>query len=522
MDFPKEAITKIIEKNLKNKKEIEELKKRLAKKHGLSKIPKNSDILKEATEKQREKLKPLLRKKPTRTISGVSIIAIMTKPLECPGECIYCPGGKTKETPKSYTGEEPAAMRAEKNQYMANKQVKNRLNQLKDIGHPTDKIELILMGGTLPAYPEYMDEFVKNALDALNEEKSKTIEEAIKKNEKSKHRCIGITFETRPDYCKQKQINQMLKLGGTRVEIGVQNPDDEIYERVKRGHKVKDVIEATESARTSLMKINYHIMPNLPGSNPQKDLKMFKELFKKEEFKPDMLKIYPTLLTDPEKTGRETELHKEWLKGKWVPYKEEKTIEMLAKARKYLPKYVRVMRTQRDIPAKLIKRGVKSSNLRRLVDEKAEEMGIKTKEIRYREIRDKKPLETEIKTEEYKTKGTSEIFISIEDSIQDKIIGFTRLSFPNKSKRPEIDEKTAGIRELHVYGPSKTINRDKYSEKEIGVQHEGHGERLLKEAEKIAVEKGKEKMLVISGIGAREYYRKKGYKLETPYMKKRL
>ncbi|MFW5902765.1 MAG: tRNA uridine(34) 5-carboxymethylaminomethyl modification radical SAM/GNAT enzyme Elp3 [archaeon] len=519
MKFSEEAVTKIFEKNLKNTGQVEKLKKELAKKHGLSKIPKNSDILQEANEKQREKLKPLLRKKPTRTISGVSIIAIMTAPLNCPGQCIYCPGGKTKNTPKSYTGEEPAAMRAEKNQYKAGKQVKNRLKQLKDIGHPTEKIELILMGGTLPAHPEYMNKFVKNALDALNQEKSKDIEEAIKKNEVAEHRCIGITFETRPDYCKQKQIDQMLRVGGTRIEMGVQNPDDEIYKRVKRGHTVKDVIEATEQARTSLFKINYHIMPNLPGSNPEKDLKMFKKLFEKKEFKPDMLKIYPTLLTDPEKTGKETELHQEWLNNQWRFYGEEKTIKILAKARKYIPRYVRVMRTQRDIPAKLIKRGVTSSNLRTLVDKKAEGLGIETKEIRYREIRDKKPIQTKLRTKEYETKGTKETFISIEDSVQDKIIGFTRLSFPNHSNRPEINEETAGIRELHVYGPSKTINAGKNEE---GEQHKGHGEKLLKKAEEIAIEQGKKKMLIISGIGARGYYRKKGYKLETPYMKKAL
>ncbi len=522
MNFSEEAIAKIIQKDLETTEEIEKLKKTLAKKHGLERIPKNSEILEAANEKQREKLKPILRKKPTRTISGVSIIAIMTKPLECPGECIYCPGGTDKKegTPKSYTGEEPAAMRAEKNQYKAKKQVQNRLNQLKDIGHPTDKIELILMGGTLPAHPEYMEKFVKNALDGLNKEESKNIEQAKKKNEEAEHRCIGITFETRPDYCKQSQVNKMLSLGGTRAEIGVQHPDNEIYKKIKRKHTVKDVTEATKSARTSLLKLNYHIMPNLPGSTPEKDLEMFKELFQNPKYKPDMLKIYPTLLTNPEKTGQKTELYEKWKNDEWSFYGEEKTIELLAKARKHIPKYVRVMRTQRDIPAKLIKRGVTSSNLRTLVDEKAEKIGIDTREIRYREIRDEEPEATKIKTKNYKTENTEETFISIEDPIQDKIIGFTRLSFPEKSHRQDIDEKTAGIRELHVYGPSKPI-KNKETEKK-GVQHKGYGEKLLQEAEKIARKNNKDKMLVISGIGAREYYRKKGYKLQTPYMKKQL
>lgn len=518
MDFYRETINRILEEELEDTERIEILKKKLSKKHGLSRIPKNSELLEEATEEEREKLKPILRKKPTRTMSGVSVIAIMTEPLPCPGECVYCPGGTDTNSPKSYTGEEPAAMRAEKNQYDPEKQVKNRLKQLTDIGHPTDKIELILMGGTLPSHPEYQEKFVKKALDGLNGDKSKDIEEAIEKNETAKHRCIGITFETRPDYCKQKHVNEILRLGGTRVEIGVQHPDNEIYRQIKRGHTVKDVVEATEAARTSLLKVNYHIMPNLPGSSLQKDLEVFKELFQNPDYKPDMMKIYPTLLTDPEKTGEETELHELWQKGEWRPYGEEETIELLAKARRYIPKYVRVMRTQRDIPAKLIKKGITSSNLRQLVDQRAEELGINTREIRYREIREEEPSQAELNVEKYETSATEENFISIEDPVKDKLIGFTRLSFPEKSRRSEIDSDTAGIRELHVYGPEQPIG----SLEGRGMQHKGFGDKLLGKAEEIARDRGKDKMLVISGIGAREYYRKKGYNKQGPYMKKSL
>lgn len=519
MELAREAIEKILNQNIEDTLEIEELKKDLARKHGLQRIPKNSEILEEATGKEKEKLKPILRKKPTRTMSGVSVIAIMTEPLECPGECVYCPGGIHQNSPKSYTGEEPAAMRAEKNQYDAKKQVENRLKQLKDIGHPTDKVEIILMGGTLPAHPEYQKNFVKRALDGLNQEESTNIDEAIKKNETAEHRCVGMTFETRPDYCKKKHVDEILELGGTRVEIGVQHPDNDIYRNIKRNHTVQDVKEATKITRTCLLKINYHIMPNLPGSNPRKDLKMFKEIFQNKEYKPDMLKIYPTLLLDPDKqpTGK-TELYKLWKEKKWKYYGEEKTIELLAKARKHIPKYVRVMRTQRDIPARLIKEGMTSSNLRQLVDKKAEELNINTREIRYREIRDKEPTETQVKIKKYKTKGTTERFISIEDPNQDKIIGFTRLSFPKTSHRPEINQNTAGIRELHIYGPSQPIGRKEKNH----IQHKGHGEKLLQKAEEIAKKHGKNKMLVTSGIGAREYYIKKGYKIETPYMKKNL
>lgn len=516
MGYYEEAIERILEEGIEDKEKMLALKKKLAKKHGLSRIPKNSELLEEASEKDQEKIKPLLKKKPTRTMSGVSVVAIMTEPMECPGNCVYCPGGAQENSPKSYTGEEPAAMRAKANNYNSYKQVKNRLEQLEAVGHPTDKIELILMGGTLPSNPEYQEEFVKGALDALNEGKSGKVEEAIKNNEKSRHRCIGMTFETRPDYCKEKQVNEMLRLGGTRVEIGVQNPEDEIYREINRNHTVKDVTEATETAREALMKINYHIMPNLPGSNPEKDLEMFKKLFQDPRYKPDMLKIYPTLLIKPE--ASQTELYNMWKKGRWSYYGEEKTIELLAKAREHIPKYVRVMRVQRDIPSKLILKGVKSSNLRQLVDKEAEQMGINIKEIRYREIREKKPKKTTINVEEYETTTSTENFISIEDPIQDKIIGFTRLSFPKKSHRPEIDNETAGIRELHVYGPAKPIG----SEKQEGEQHKGHGKKLLAKAEELTRTNHKKKLLVISGIGAREYYKKQGYEKEGPYMKKNL
>ncbi len=519
MSLAREAIDRILNQDIEDTEEIEKLKKDLSRKHGLERIPKNSEILEKATEEEKKKLRPILKKKPTRTMSGVSVIAIMTEPLECPGECVYCPGGIEQESPKSYTGEEPAAMRAEKNQYNAKKQVENRLKQLKDIGHPTDKIELILMGGTLPAHPEYQEKFVKGALDGLNQEESSSLEEAIEKNETTEHRCVGMTFETRPDHCKQKHVDKILELGGTRIEIGVQHPDNSIYKKIKRKHTVKDVEEATKATRTSLLKINYHLMPNLPGSNPEKDLKMFKEIFQDKRYKPDMLKIYPTLLTDPEKipTGK-TKLHDLWENGEWSYYGEEETIDLLAKARKHIPKYVRVMRTQRDIPAKLIKKGVTSSNLRQLVDKKAEELGIDTREIRYREIRDQEPDKTKLMVKKYRTKGTTERFISIEDTEKDKIIGFTRLSFPEESKRPEIDSETAGIRELHVYGPSQPIGSGKKGK----IQHSGYGEKLLQKAEEIARKHGKDKMLITSGIGAREYYKKKGYKTEEPYMKKEL
>lgn len=459
-------------------------------------------------------------RKSTRSISGVSVVAVMTPHTNCPhGVCAYCPKGKN--APQSYTGEEPAARRALRNKFSPQKQVENRLRQLKAIGHPTDKIELIIMGGTFTAQPfSKQKKFVMGCLEELTGKKA-SFEKLKKFAETSKRRPVGITFETRPDYCSKKEINEMLGLGATRVELGVQTIYDKILEKVDRKCNVADLIKATQLLKDSGLKVCYHLMPGLPGSSSEKDLKMFKEIFENPVFKPDMIKIYPTLVV------KGTKLYKWWKAGKYKPLETEKAVELISKAKSGLPKWVRVMRITRDIPAQMIEAGVKKGDLRLLVQKRMEELGTKCKCIRCREVghvfRKKKtlPKKIEVRTEKYTAGNGTEFFISAEDFKQGILIGYLRLRFPSRNFfRKEIDKKTAIVRELHVYGPEVLIGAKpglKYK-----FQHRGFGKKLLKEAEKIARQKGYKKLLVLSGIGAKKYYRKLGYRSYGVYMMKRL
>ncbi|MEM4166026.1 MAG: tRNA uridine(34) 5-carboxymethylaminomethyl modification radical SAM/GNAT enzyme Elp3 [Candidatus Bilamarchaeaceae archaeon] len=498
----------ILEGLKRGRKDIEEMKKEAAQLYSY-RVPTNAEII--ATKKIPTKFLPLLRKKPIRTLSGITTIAVMVKPqYSCKHSCIYC--AYTGKAPKSYTGEEPAALRARGSNFLPHKQVKARLAQYKATGHPTDKCEVVVMGGTFLEMPfEYKHNFIKSIYETMNGKKAKTLEEAKKQNENAKNRVIGLTIETRPDVCGKKEINEMLEYGATRVELGVQHPDNKIYKRINRGHTVKDVVEATALLKDSAFKVLYHIMPGLPGSNKRKDIEMIKKIFQDQRFRPDMLKIYPTLCIDG------TILYDMWKKGEYQPYTTDEAADVISEMYRYIPPYVRVMRIQRDIPANMIKEGVKKSNLRELVERKIIERGIKTREIRNREIGIKrKTIENmELKERKYKASKGTEFFISFEND--EVISGFVRLRLPNGYIfRDEIDKDTALIRELHVYG----------EEKEIGekgeVQHTGIGKMLMNYAEEKAREEGYKKIIVISGVGAREYYYKLGYKKEGPYVSKKI
>ncbi len=524
----------IRDEGVSDKEELNKKKLEVAGKYSLSEIPSNADII----EGMDDEYKRMFQRKPTRTISGVAVVAVMSRPYPCPhGKCDYCPGGPTKEvdtegSPQSYTGEEPAAMRAAKNDYDPYKQVHDRLNQLKTIGHPTDKIELILMGGTFLAQPlDYQEWFVREALRAMNDfpennlEKRKKknnyiyLEDVQEKNEGSDNRCVGITFETRPDWSKKEEINRMLKLGATRVEIGVQTTYDFIYERVHRGHTKKDVHEATELLKNSSLKVNYHMMPGLPGATKERDLRSFKTIFNNPKYKPDMLKIYPSLVLKGTKT------YQDYKKGEYKPYNAEEARNLIVEAMQDIPKWVRVMRIQRDIPANLIEAGVKKSNLGQMVNNKLEEKNIVPKEIRSREVgRAKKRGRTpeteniELYRTEYRASNGKEIFLTYEDKQNQILIGFIRLRLPKKSHRPEITENTALIRELHIYGPLVPLGKQPKQD----WQHQHYGKKLLKKAEKTAKKHNKNKIAIISGIGVRNYYRKHNYKKQGPYMTKKL
>ena len=519
MSHIEEILNQIVRGRIKDKLSLQRLKKKVATKFHLKELPSDSDILERAQVHHRDRILHILRKKPSRTESGVAVVAVMTKPTKCPhGTCIYCPGGVEINPPQSYTGKEPAAMRGIQHNFDSYTQTISRIKQLEEIGHSCDKIELIIMGGTFTAQlPDYQNEFVKGCLDAMNGTASKTLKEAQAMNETAKYRCIGMTMETRPDWCKEKQIDAVLDLGCTRVELGVQNPDDQIYSMVKRGHTVQDVIEATQLLKDSLLKVNYHIMPGMPGSDFDKDIKMFKKIFESDSFKPDMLKIYPCLLVKPE--FGQPELHKMFERKEWTPYADDQAAELIAEMKRYIPRWVRVMRIQRDIPSPMIQEGVKASNLRQLVQEKLKKKKIKCSCIRCREIKNERPDYVRLAREDYTASGGKEIFLSIEGPAKDKLLGFLRLRQPGKPFRPEITDRTMGVRELHVYGPMVQI--DKKPDKEA--QHRGYGEQLLKEAERIAGEEfDAKKLAVISGIGARAYYYRLGYKRDGAYVSKPL
>ena len=506
--------------------DVNRLKIQVAAKYHLEKVPSNADLISNLTPNEAKQLLPILKRKATRTISGVTVIATMTKPYPCPQPepCAYCPGGPTQGSPQSYTGHEPAAMRGTQNNFDPYLQVRSRIDQLTAIGHKVDKIELIVMGGTFPSTPmEYQTWFIQRCLDAITGKDSASLEEAKANAETSSVRNVGITVETRPDWSKQPHVDAMLDMGVTRIELGVQNPDDQIYRLVGRTHTVADVIEATRIAKDAGLKIVYHLMPGMPGSNPEKDLVAFKHVFTDSAFKPDMIKIYPCLCIAGTKTY-------EWYqKGTYKPYTTEQATNLIAEIKKTIPPWVRVMRVQRDIPAQLILAGVNKSNLRQLVQEKLAEQGGKCQCIRCREVGHRmeadnvKPDLDKIKilTQRYDASEGEEIFISSEDPENNVLLGYLRLRIPSeKAHRPEITATPSAIvRELHVYGPLVPVGKHSAS----AWQHKGFGAVLLKEAERVAREEfGLKKLLVISALGTRRYYMRFGYERDGVYVSKKL
>lgn len=486
-------------------KQLQRLKSEFAKKYNTKKLPLTSDILNILKIKNPTQT---FITKPSRTLSGVTIMSVMTKPHKCPGNCIFCPS--FKDTPKSYTGFEPASMRGKLNNFDPKKQITDRLKQLEAIGHPVNKIELIVMGGTFPSTDiKYQKKFMTDSFKAIANSKSKDINHLKKKLMSSKKRIVGITFETRPDYCNEKIIRRLLDFGGTRVELGVQTIFDEIHVFVKRGHGIKEVIEATKKLKDSGFKVLYHMMIGLPGSNLKKDYQAFKEIFTNPDYCPDMIKIYPCLVTE------NTVLEKMYYSQKYIPYTEKEVINLIADIKEIVPKWIRIMRVQRDIPATKILAGITKSNLRELVFKELENRRKKCNCIRCLEpkgkLKDYKRYK--IKKIKYTASKGKEYFIYAEK--EEYLLGFIRLRIPENPFVKEITKTTAIVRELHVYGQA-TEFRDKK------IQHQGIGKKLLKQAEDIAYKEKATKIAIISGIGVREYYKKQGYKLEGAYMVKKI
>jgi len=441
-------------------------------------------------------------RKPTKTISGITPVAVMLPPRACKhGTCIYCPNLNATQ---SYTPKSPVFMRASQVNYDAYEQVKGRMKAFQAMNHPTEKIELIIMGGTFLQYPEkFQYNFIKRCYDALNEKTSKNLIQAQKLNETAKHRCIALCVETRPDECTQ-YIQRMREFGVTRVELGVQILDDKIYKKVKRGHSIKDVVDATKSLKDAGFKIGYHLMPGLPGSNPKKDFSLFKKIFSDEKFKPDQLKIYPCQVI------KGSELEKEYWKKKYKPYTKEQIQSLLIKMMKVVPRYCRVMRIMREIPPEYLISGTTRIDLRKDVEEILRKEKEKIKEIRFREVGFNKDFDknTKLKITKYPASKGEEYFLEIVNK-EDILFGLLRLRIVNNK---------AIIRELHVYGQSLNL----HEENSKATQHQGLGKWLIEEAENIVRKQKIKTIFIISGVGVRQYYSKLGYHLKDTYMVKKL
>jgi len=551
IDFTQQLVDKINNSEFTSIKEIIKLKDRLSRELRPSKSPKLAHVL--------LRLKTNLKIKPVRTISGVAPVAIMTKPYKClHGTCLFCPGGVNSyfgNVPQSYTGNEPASIRALRNDYDPYLQVFNRLEHYAAINHNFQKVELIIMGGTFCSMPkEYQEEFVTYALKAMNDfsemffvngkfskerfneffemhlsffnaERTKKINEKLlkfkiksslleeqRKNEGSSIRCVALCVETKPDFGFKEHGDEMLRLGITRVEIGVQSVYDSVLRFFNRGHSDLDTRKSIRNLKDLGFKVSIHLMPGLI-SDKEEDLEGMKRIFEDSDYRPDMLKIYPCRVFPG--TGLEG-LYK---LGKFKPINDEEAAEIISEFKSFIPEYCRVQRINRDIPSTIDVKGITKANLREIIKKKMQEKNLKCRCIRCREPMGKSLDFDKLEFKElyYEASKGKEFFIFCE--IEDSLVGFCRLRFPFEILRKEINEKTALIRELHVYSNALGLNE----RSDESLQHRGIGIKLMKIAEEIALKNGKNKLLVISGIGVRNYYsRKLGYRREGPYMAKEL
>ncbi len=499
---------------IKDRDDLQRRKMDLARELRLDYIPGDTEILNSGFVDSN--YRNLLRIKPTRTISGVAVVAAMTSPEGCPhGKCIYCPGGVENNSPQAYTGYEPAALRGRDNDYDSYRIVFNRLKQLETIGHDTSKIDLIIMGGTFTARDRgYQESYIKGCFDAMNKSVAPNLDEAIRINETTGRRCIGLTVETKPDWFMEKDIDLSLSYGTTKVELGVQVLSEKALRLNGRGHGISEIVRSTQLARDAGLKIVYHVMPGMYGTEPDDDRKSFDSMISDPDFKPDMLKIYPTLVV------KGTSLYRLWKQGKYVPPDTETVAELVAYFMEKMPPWIRVQRMQRDIPVKFIEAGVKRSDIRNIVDNKLRGRGVKTMEIRSREVglsHSASQEGMELVRRDYDAAGGKEVFLSFENS--DSIYGFIRLRKPSPGyHRPEMKGSSI-IREIKVLGEVVPVG-EHFEEL---WQHRGIGTKLLEEAERITLEEfGLERILVISGVGVREYFRKHGYDRVGPYMGKAL
>ena len=525
MDFLEATIKELIKNKVRTLEGLAKIKREIAKKYkipclnNISLLKTYHELIKKKKIKKTAFVELLLKTRPIRSLSGIVNVSVLTKPYPCPGKCLYCP--IEKGIPKSYVSGEPAVERAKKLNFDPYWQTKKRIEMLEMEGHPTDKIELRIVGGTWSYYPrQYQIWFVTRCFAACNAEPSLTIrrttmknlEKAQRLNEKVKHRIVGLSVETRPDFITESEIKHLRRLGVTMVELGVQSIYDDVLKINLRGHGIKETILATKLLKDAGFKVLYQLMPNLPGSNLKRDEKMFAELFKNPSFQPDLLKIYSCALL------KEAPLYKLWKEGKYKPYSQSQLIKLVKSIKKRIPYYIRIQRISRDIPSPSIVSGpAKISNLRQILAKIIKKECWRCKCIRCREIREAYDPKERIYLfrEDYKASGGKEIFLSFENKNKTKLYSLLRLRITSQNK--------AIIREIHTYGRLHPLNQNCTGQtRVISPQHKGLGKKLIKEAEKIAKKEfGLNKIAVISGIGARGYFRKLRYRLEDTYMIKR-
>ena len=479
-----------------------------------------------------------IRLKPMRTLSGVTTVTVLTKPYPCPGKCIFCPDDV--RMPKSYLPDEPGAMRALHHQFNPYKQVKARIETLHAVGHPTNKIELLILGGTWSAYrKDYQEWFIKRCFEAMNEEyifdRGETdnegkqsifkehigdddcinsLEELQNINESSKHRNVGLVVETRPDQVDLDEIAWLRYLGVTKIQMGIQSLDDHILKINQRGHTVERTKKAVALLRAAGFKVVIHWMPNLFGATPESDKQDFARIW--DLLAPDEIKIYPTQLLSG------TALHDLWEDGKFEPYSTKTLVSLIADIKPTIPYYCRVNRVVRDIPSTHVVAGNKRTSLRQDIQRELKRRGQTCGCIRCREIRGHPVQLNELNLNDlvYFSGGAEEHFLSW-TTLDNRLAGFLRLSLPGPDS-PDTElkelEKAAIIREVHVYGQSLEVG----DIKDGAAQHAGLGSLLLEKAEEIAKSHKYRRIAVISAVGTRGYYIDRGFERGKYYLTKDL
>jgi elongator complex protein 3 len=470
-----------------------------------------------------EALLAVIRLKPVRTLSGVTTVTVLTKPYPCPGKCIFCPDDI--RMPKSYLPDEPGAMRAVEHNFDPYLQVRSRLEALNAVGHPTEKIELLILGGTFSSYRrDYQAWFVHECFNAMNGTAPvppgqdgmgngfEGMAEAHLLNESSVHRNVGLAVETRPDEITPDELTWFRTLGVTKVQMGVQSLDDTILEHNQRGHTVAEAHQAVALLRAAGFKIVLHWMPNLLGATLESDLADFPRLW--EGLCPDEIKIYPTQLL------KNTPLYEIWKGGGYQPYTTDELVRLIADVKPTIPRYCRVNRIIRDIPSTHVISGNRRTSLRQDVQLELAHRGTHCECIRCREVRGGKVTTADLRLDDlvYFADGAEQHFLSFVTP-EDQIAGFLRLSLPGEDSPAtgltDLDN-SAIIREVHIYGQSLAVG----TEQSGAAQHTGLGTRLLAEAEAIARKNNYRRMAVISAVGARQYYLQRGFERGELYLVK--